>query len=155
MGWLPGGRISQLQDVIASLSEQKTLQDANIAKLVILLHLNVYFLLFPRLRHFRTQIIHTQHSNKNIWVQVGQSQDLVVIHTNAYTPRVRGNNMKNQRNTENKLLNTLCRYNVFWKIMNKIFINIHKCDIYPAKVNKTRNQKLFSYYFVFFCRKEI
>ena len=54
-----------------------------------------------------------QHSNKNIQMQVDQSQDRVVIHTDAnvsmyviaYAPRVLISNVKTHK-TENKLLNT-------------------------------------------------
>ena len=52
-----------------------------------------------------------QHSNKNIRVQVHQSQDRIVIHTDAYVSvyahRVSGSNMKIPWNRENILLNTL------------------------------------------------
>ena len=52
-----------------------------------------------------------QHSNKNILVQVDQSHDRGAIYTDVYvsthTRRVRSSNVKNSRNKENKLLNTL------------------------------------------------
>ena len=67
--------------------------------------------------HFHASVIfthkpfHTPASNKNIQVQVDQSQDHAAIHTDryvsAYTRRFCGSNVKNQRNGENKLLNTL------------------------------------------------
>ena len=64
--------------------------------------------------HFHTSLMSArklftpQHSNKNIHVEVDQSQDCVVIHTHtdayvsAYTRRVRSSNMKEKNAKQRK-----------------------------------------------------